>query len=310
MIQGEARRFKKWNQLLNQIGSSAKLIYLSFDKPLPGVLYAPNSTWNTGRNLLLTEAFKTSKKAKYFVALDGDLILNCAQSSCIDCYYNYECWYNFHRLLLEQNDTSQILKPDGGFDGKADYPRSLTCIDLCFLAIPNHLLYLFYPITTSYQTYSWHVSFHVQINIMHMCAKYSVLTLPEFTLWNTGHLKYPRKSGNEHMGNNGRKFSLRKLTKNTLKKDFPSFEWTKMSWFPRMNKDICPKFPPMSTYRNHPRKPYHPLTNYTAAHTSFLRHQENEDREIKNMCRTVLYARFRNWIDSNTTSTTTNYIDL
>ena len=310
MIQGEARRFDKWNQLFNKIGSSAKFIYLSFDKPLSGVVYAPNTTWNTGRNLLLTKAFQTSKYAKYFVALDGDLILNCAQSSCIDCYCNYECWYNFHRLLLEQNETSQILKPDGDLDGIVDYPRSLTCIDLCFLAIPSHLLYLFYPIATRHQTYSWHVSCHVQVNIMHRCAKYSILTLPQFTLRNTGHLKYPRKSGNDAMVNNGRKFSMRKLTKNTLMKDFPSLNWSEVSWFPNMNKDNCPKFPPIKTYGNQPREPYHPLPNYTVAHKSFLRHQEHEDHEIKNMCRAVLYARFRKWIDSNITSTTASYIDL
>ena len=310
MIQGEAHRFNKWSQLFHKIGSSARLIYLSFDKPLSGVVYAPNSTWNTGRNLLLTKAFQTSKYAKYFVALDGDLILNCAQSTCMDCYCNYECWYNFHRLLLQQQVTSQILKPDNDIDGKAEYPRSLTCIDLCFLAIPNHLLYLFFPITTRYQTYSWHVSYYVQVNIMYRCAKYSILTLPQFTSQNTGHLKYPRNTGNDTMGNNGWKFRMRQITENTLKKDFPSLKWSEVSWFPNLAKGNCPKFPPIKTYGNQPSEPYHPLPNYTAVHASFLRHQEHEDLEIKNMCRAVLYARFQKWIDSNTNSTTVSNIYL
>ena len=72
LIQGEASRVKKYFHLNNR--KQADCIFLTYDEPLEGAIYFPNSTFATGRNRLIEEAKNIDKKYNYYIFLDDDVV--------------------------------------------------------------------------------------------------------------------------------------------------------------------------------------------------------------------------------------------
>ena len=54
LVQGQANLVQSYLDLYGRVSSDA--IYLTYDKPMEGAIYFPNSTWSEGRNRLLKES--------------------------------------------------------------------------------------------------------------------------------------------------------------------------------------------------------------------------------------------------------------
>lgn len=72
LVQGQANLVKNYVHLRNR--TSSHLISLTYDEPLDGSIYFPNSTWAEGRNRLLEEVAKLQYEYEYLIYCDDDVM--------------------------------------------------------------------------------------------------------------------------------------------------------------------------------------------------------------------------------------------
>lgn len=72
LVQGQAKLVKNYVHLSNR--TSSHLISLTYDEPLDGSIFFPNSTWAEGRNRLLVEVEKLGVDYEYLVYCDDDVV--------------------------------------------------------------------------------------------------------------------------------------------------------------------------------------------------------------------------------------------
>lgn len=70
LVQGQAKNVKRFFPLIKRTHSTALL--LTYDEPLEGAIYYPNSTWAEGRNHLLSQALQLENDFEYFIFVDDD----------------------------------------------------------------------------------------------------------------------------------------------------------------------------------------------------------------------------------------------
>lgn len=72
LVQGQANLVKNYAHLRNR--TSSHLISLTYDEPIDGSIYFPNSTWAEGRNRLLQEVENLGLRYEYVIFCDDDVI--------------------------------------------------------------------------------------------------------------------------------------------------------------------------------------------------------------------------------------------
>lgn len=70
LIQGQENLVNKYLELTNR--ADADVMFLTYDKPVEGMIFFPNSTWAEGRNKLLAQAL-IKGKYDYYIFCDDDI---------------------------------------------------------------------------------------------------------------------------------------------------------------------------------------------------------------------------------------------
>ena len=70
LVQGQSDRVRENQHLAYRASASA--IFLTYDEPLEGAMFFPNSTWSEGRNKTLEHALE-KEKYSYYIFCDDDI---------------------------------------------------------------------------------------------------------------------------------------------------------------------------------------------------------------------------------------------
>ena len=163
-------------------------------------LYAPSSTWNTGRNLLFTTAMNRSEKYLYYIFMDDDIILKTV-TLCKNPWREFE---NFLAEIepavgvVDINDRKKLhfvyegRKQQGcGSRESPDY-LPIAHFDSAFNAFHYKAVQHILPYTTRFDNISWWYSgWYVSIKNEALFAGQS-LVYTKLTALNYKHRPYPR----------------------------------------------------------------------------------------------------------------------
>ena len=154
LVQGEADRVQTYFHLAER--QDCKAFFLSYDNPLDGCTYLPDSTWAEGRNSLLTQT--DSEAYDYLIFLDDDVELR--QGS----------WTDFEQALAKYQPAvgvplvSKVKRSPIIKDGKAwEYQNFMINDEQC-LAIHHSVVQdeLLVPYVTKFDKLSWWAACEIQ----------------------------------------------------------------------------------------------------------------------------------------------------
>lgn len=172
MVQGPAINYSTWNERIQALGSSAILVYHSYDKPCSLCLYNRKTNHATGRNLLLRHVLEKlqhiSKTFKYFTFADYDIGMYCEASSSI------ACWQSWHMKLLHPQVNFAEVSPKTWLEPFNEKPLMQECVDNSMVTVHHKALFVVMPLA-EYQSSlgSWYNT-HVHWMILHRCLPLSV----------------------------------------------------------------------------------------------------------------------------------------
>ena len=213
--QGMCSGAESWLELLLQLHHyhNVNFFYLAYDEdpatclsnlPISGkvhLIYGPNSTWTTGRNMLAKAIYKTEEESgyfhKYWVLLDSDM-------KRLECHYCRHrpgsmmpscCFDNFLQFLVGPQQFAMVAINiwEQSEPAHAQFHRH-DCPDAALNAFHRAALPVILPYNSRLDNSSWWSSQEVVFHLGHACLKGGIVTLGGFSVpaEHMEHDDYPR----------------------------------------------------------------------------------------------------------------------
>lgn len=194
MLQGKAVHGFEWMHLINELGPQAIIHYHSFDEECEACIYRNDTTYSSGKNLLLRHVLKAEDydHVKYFVALDSDISLQCKGG-----LSQVDCWKWLHQTLIDPNTTDPMRTCQTNYEPMGEITTYQTCTDSQFYALRWDYLAFFYPLATHLQEKGWNLINHVMWHLMRRCFPNGFVVDERFQLTNPEHSPYVQIYGGE-----------------------------------------------------------------------------------------------------------------
>ena len=187
-------------------------------------IFAPNTTWNTGRNLLYSVAMKLTQKYLYYVFMDDDLMLAYKPG-----YSGSNPWREVEESVLrERLPVAGLDKYDGRVERILRHATKLngticsgdfvpTCsFDPMFSIFHHNTIAHFLPYRTAYDKESWWYSSYYVYSKAGLLYNGHVALHSKIYAQNTRHRPYPRIRGDQAKND-----EIREAMRKEVMEEFP-----------------------------------------------------------------------------------------
>jgi glycosyltransferase involved in cell wall biosynthesis len=173
--------------LYNSIGNDcADLLVLTWKEKVDGAIFAPGSSWSSGRNLLLKHALARIDDYEYFIFLDDDI------------RFDKGDWHEFEALLMKYRPAIATpfcpwYEPTKGVCAPME-AQCTSFFDAMFNAFHHEVLRdnVLLPYCTKWDKESWWYSQWIVIQLADLFYRGHVVQLNSIVTGNLVHSAYPK----------------------------------------------------------------------------------------------------------------------
>lgn len=181
LVQGEKELVKNYLELSRRPRADA--VFLTYDKPMDGALFFPDSTWAQGRNRLLNEALQKGEYL-YYIFCDDDIA------------FKHGSWQDFEESLLKSHPAVGVPLVPRTVLTMLKFPRishqPFFVNDEQLIAFHKDVVKdrLVVPYLTRYDEINWWISCEVQQILIQNFYPYHAIQFNEIRIKNTCKERY------------------------------------------------------------------------------------------------------------------------